>query len=192
MGCKMKLSYQDIYNKCKDIKINPNSKIFAVPKGGLIPASIIASMNNSILIDSPDQADYIIDDLIDSGSTKKKYDIFNKPFIALYNKPTEWIEFPWEINELPAEDAVVRILQSIGEDVKREGLLDTPKRHIKYLKELQEKHNKIKLILSNENLGVCGGRTVLFEEALGDIIISLDSDAYLINNSFFDKIIDLL
>jgi len=63
---------------------------------------------------------------------------------------------------------------------------------IQYLKELQEKHNKIKLILSNENLGVCGGRTVLFQEALGDIIISLDSDAYLINNSFFDKIIDLL
>ena len=30
------------------------------------------------------------------------------------------------------------------------------------------------------------------EEAIGDIIISLDSDAYLINNSFFDKIVDLL
>jgi hypothetical protein len=69
---------------------------------------------------------------------------------------------------------------------------NSDKECIKYLKELQEKNNKIKLIFSNENLGVCGGRSILFEEAIGDIIISLDSDAYLINNSFFEKISDLL
>ena len=61
-----------------------------------------------------------------------------------------------------------------------------------YLKELQKTHDKIKIIFSDKNLGVCGGRIVLFEEAEGDIIISLDSDAYLIDNSFFDKIIELL
>jgi mannosyltransferase OCH1-like enzyme len=59
---------------------------------------------------------------------------------------------------------------------------------IDYLKKYQEKNEKIKLILSNENLGVCGGRIILFNEAIGDIIISIDSDAYLINNIFFDKI----
>jgi hypothetical protein len=63
---------------------------------------------------------------------------------------------------------------------------------ITYLKELQKIHNKIKIIFSNENLGVCGGRIILFEEAEGDIIISLDSDSYLIDNSFFDRITELL
>jgi mannosyltransferase OCH1-like enzyme len=63
---------------------------------------------------------------------------------------------------------------------------------VDYLKKYQESHNKIKLILCDDNLGVCGGRRVLFNEAVGDIIISIDSDAYLIDNSFFAKIIDML
>lgn len=63
---------------------------------------------------------------------------------------------------------------------------------INYLKYYRSQHEKIKIIFSDENLGVCGGRTVLFEEAIGDIIVSLDSDAYLLNSIFFDKISDLL
>ncbi len=62
----------------------------------------------------------------------------------------------------------------------------------KYLYELKKKHSKIKIIYSNENLGVCHGRIVLFQEAKGDIICSLDSDAKLINEKFFEKIQDLL
>jgi len=61
-----------------------------------------------------------------------------------------------------------------------------------YLIKFQENHEKIKLIFLSENLGVCGGRDILFKEAIGDIIISIDSDAYLIDNNFFDKIISLL
>jgi GT2 family glycosyltransferase/mannosyltransferase OCH1-like enzyme len=63
---------------------------------------------------------------------------------------------------------------------------------VEYLKEFQEYHEKIKLIFLSENLGVCGGRSILFKEAIGDIIISIDSDAYLISNNFFDKIINIL
>ena len=61
-----------------------------------------------------------------------------------------------------------------------------------YLISYKKNNEKIKLILYDENLGVCHGRLLLFKEALGDIIISLDSDAYLINNTFFDKIKYLL
>jgi mannosyltransferase OCH1-like enzyme len=63
---------------------------------------------------------------------------------------------------------------------------------LNYLSEFQYKDKKIKIIFSDENLGVCHGRTILFNEAIGDIIISLDSDAFLINDIFFDKIINLL
>lgn len=55
-----------------------------------------------------------------------------------------------------------------------------------YLKEFKKKNKKIKIIFSNKNLGVCGGRIKLFEEATGDIIASLDSDAYLEDSRFFD------
>lgn len=61
-----------------------------------------------------------------------------------------------------------------------------------YLKNYQYKHDKIKLIFSDDNLGVCHGRMVLFKEAIGDIIISIDSDAFLLNNDFFDRIMRLL
>ena len=61
-----------------------------------------------------------------------------------------------------------------------------------YLKDLQEKNSKIKLIFSDENLGVCHGRIILFNETIGDIIISIDSDAFLLNNDFFKRIQDLL
>ena len=63
---------------------------------------------------------------------------------------------------------------------------------VDYLKKYQKHHSKIKLIFSDDNLGVCGGRIILFNEAIGDIIISIDSDAYLISNNFFDKIINML
>ena len=61
-----------------------------------------------------------------------------------------------------------------------------------YLKQFQTNHQKIKLIFSSENVGVCGGRIILFKEAIGNIIISVDSDAYLVSNDFFERIIKLL
>ena len=61
-----------------------------------------------------------------------------------------------------------------------------------YLLEFKDKHHKIKIIFNDDNIGVCNGRRILFEEAIGDIIVSLDSDAYLLNPHFFQKIIDLL
>jgi GT2 family glycosyltransferase/mannosyltransferase OCH1-like enzyme len=59
---------------------------------------------------------------------------------------------------------------------------------INYLKDFQKSNKKINIIFSDVNLGVCHGRIELFKEAIGDIIISLDSDAYLRDNIFFDKI----
>jgi GTP cyclohydrolase I len=88
------------------------------------------------------EADVFIDDLIDSGATKKK---FRKhypatPFYALYNKLQDadkdkgWLIFPWESTEhddASAEDVPTRLLQYIGEDVQRGGLVETPKRFLK-------------------------------------------------------------
>lgn len=56
-----------------------------------------------------------------------------------------------------------------------------------YVQELASKHSKVRVILSDENLGVCHGRIALFREAKGDIIASLDSDLVLTNEPIIDK-----
>jgi len=61
-----------------------------------------------------------------------------------------------------------------------------------FLVNFELKHDKIKIIFNDKNIGVCGGRIELFKLAEGDIICSLDSDAKLLNNDFFYKIRELL
>ena len=62
----------------------------------------------------------------------------------------------------------------------------------KFLKQFGLLHKKIRIIYGSENLGVCGGRIILFKEAKGDIIVSLDSDAKLISDDFFKLCIKYL
>lgn len=118
------------------------------------------------LLEWPGKATVLVDDVLDSGHTAITYlkglpDVTD--FVVLTSKlseaefkqlcfmagvepprlhvgrfiaPDTWVEFPWELNEAPAEDGVRRLLQSIGEDPDREGLRDTPKRFLKAMKEL--------------------------------------------------------
>jgi len=63
----------------------------------------------------------------------------NKPIEVLIDKrkefTNEWLVFPWENSEGDIDDNITRVLQYFGEDVEREGLKETPKRYIKFLKE---------------------------------------------------------
>lgn len=111
-------------------------KLFGVPRGGVSAALSIGSHIPIQLVDAPGEADVIVDDLIDSGLTmhriKQKHP--EKLFVALIDKREDnwrgtWVIFPWEgTSEGSFEDNVVRLLQYIGEDPNRGGLLETPKR----------------------------------------------------------------
>lgn len=128
-----KLTWSEIIELVKDWPID--KKYYGVPRGG----QPIAALFNPV--DTPEEADIICDDIIDSGSTMRRYreKYPEKPFLSLVKaKKDVWYVFPWEANETPAEDAVKRILQYLGEDINREGLKDTPKRYIKFLKEFTQ------------------------------------------------------
>jgi GTP cyclohydrolase IA len=110
--------------------------IYPVPRGGVPVAYALMSLSPSYrMTESLEQADIIVDDIIDTGATRKRYP--NQPFYALINKlkgapDNNWYQFPWEVGEQGADksftDNVVRLLQYIGEDTTREGLRDTPAR----------------------------------------------------------------
>jgi len=56
-----------------------------------------------------------------------------------------------------------------------------------WLRLIEERFSKVRVIYSDDNDGVAGGRAVLFEEARGDIVVSVDSDSYIRNSSFLDR-----
>lgn len=112
---------------------------YGIPKNGLICllylSAKVAKINVAV---DPYGADYLLDDIYDSGETAQRYrEKYKKPVIALFNKKhnekwkNKWLVMPWETDEAPAEDSVVRMLEAIGEDPKRDGLIDTPKRVVK-------------------------------------------------------------
>jgi len=150
MKSLMVLSWDDITILVADMEARirvrfPKSKkigVYGVPRGGWNVAQALVSLlpRGYYLQLDASKADIIVDDIVDSGDTKWRYtQVYGDKFFALYEERQEsWVKFPWEIGEdgeVPAEDNVRRILQAIGEDVNREGLLDTPKRHMKYLQE---------------------------------------------------------
>jgi len=131
------------------------SAIYGVPQGGVVPAQALSNLLKIKL--TTDYKKYkaknilIVDDLMDSGQTIKafaNYDVavLGKKSNTLERKskkqtfiggdfPDEWIHFWWEPSVEKGvggiHDNVTRILEYIGENPSREGLVETPKRIVK-------------------------------------------------------------
>jgi GTP cyclohydrolase I len=138
------LSWNDIGQRIAKFDI-PGKKIYGVPNGGMIACILLRS---AIPCTSPDEADIILDDVLDSGRTKSYYqrEYPSKPFVALVDKQSEgligvWVSFPWErqhpsLQHDGIEENITRIIEYLGDDPNRDGLKETPKRVIIALKEM--------------------------------------------------------
>jgi GTP cyclohydrolase I len=151
------LSHQDVadlVNELADeVQLTFNSDratpaCYAVPRGGVPVAYLLAGRMRMEIVDDPAIADFIVDDVIESGDTRNRFTrvggiAYGRPFFALVDKPKlpethpyrGWLQFPWERSvdgsDESVTDNITRLLQHIGEDTKRGGLLETPARVIK-------------------------------------------------------------
>ena len=121
-------------------------RVYGVPTGGAVVAALLTG-HKMDTVDAPEQADLVVDDLVDSGRTLSRYAahrvdaLFRKPHSPAGLAPRAevregWLRFPWERDGGDPTDAVVRLLQHIGEDPEREGLRETPQRVVKAISEM--------------------------------------------------------
>jgi len=137
----------------KDILLRPfhdHDRLYAypVPRGGVYAGLILQEVGKVVgldieLVDDPAVAHIYIDDIIDSGETRERYQKKScKRFYALIDKTADlesiWYTFPWErlSGENGPQENVRRLLEYIGDDPNREGLKDTPDRVIRSFEEL--------------------------------------------------------
>jgi len=122
--------------------------LYPIPRGGIaaayaVKACLVSGFGvNARVADTPEEANIIIDDLVDSGRTQQHMQKLypDKPFFSLFVKKhmdigDQWLIFPWEVagedHDKSGDDIAVRLLQFIGENPERGGLEETPKRFIK-------------------------------------------------------------
>lgn len=121
-------------------------KCYPIPRGGVSAAYMAYDTTYCpfTFVNTPAEADFFIDDLIDSGETMRRFcdEYPGRPFFALIDKNNKdgfvvgnWIVFPWEVEDdgtdKSATDIVTRLLEFVGEDPNREGLMETPNRVLK-------------------------------------------------------------
>lgn len=150
----LRLSWADVRQEAQRLADRCSGKVLAnvygIPTGGAPVAVMVSDLLGLPLVEEPEPGrTLVVDDLVDTGTTLARYATRGHHCDALFRKPisprdlapgaTEvdaWLAFPWEKDDGDPTDAVLRLLQHIGEDPTRDGLRDTPRRVVKALREL--------------------------------------------------------
>lgn len=126
----VKLSWEDIENKLREIRdyISKDDIIFGIPRGGLVVLGLFKMLYPEIKTTTDiKEATVILDDIIDSEKTVKRYQTIN-PHVRTYvlvnkkkNPSDDWIYFPWEDEDesKDIEDCLLRVMQVCGVDYEK-------------------------------------------------------------------------
>lgn len=121
--------------------------VYGIPRGGYYPAIQLSNILGIPIVTSPISEVLIVDDIMDSGATLTPYtqdkavvyckDIEKAEKSGIfYAEPfNEWLDIPDE-KGCGIEDHIRRMLEYIGEDPNREGLIGTPDRIVRMWKEI--------------------------------------------------------
>ena len=121
--------------------------VYGIPRGGYYPAIQLSNILGIPAVTSPISGVLIVDDIMDSGATLTPYtqdkavvyckDIEKAEKSGIfYAEPfNEWLDIPDE-KGCGIEDHIRRMLEYIGEDPNREGLIGTPDRIVRMWKEI--------------------------------------------------------
>lgn len=135
-----RVSWDEVFERLARMPVQ-GVRVWGIPRGGQIVAGLLAASGRAMLAESAAEADVVVDDILDSGATRKRYIPNGARFAVLVDKPgeglTSWVHLPWDgEHETGAEDAVRRLIQLMGQDPDREGLRDTPSRVCRALVEM--------------------------------------------------------
>lgn len=149
------LSWSDVHNLALDVALritkdwqHKHIVLYGIPSGGIHAAQAVATAISQtcegmhkpiypILADDPGPADFIIDARYAECAAYDGHEIYALLPLTPLSDPNKYT-FPWERmkGEDKVEDNIVRLLQHIGEDPKREGLIETPARVLRSYAEL--------------------------------------------------------
>lgn len=115
--------------------------LYGIPRGGYYVAIQLSGILNLPVVNKPDNATLIVNDICDTGATISTYTHNDtctvyirentKKSVTYYGVVKDsWLLFPDE-KETGIEDHIRRILSYIGEDPNREGLIGTPDRIVR-------------------------------------------------------------
>jgi len=119
---KYMMTWDEVLTRMAEVDVKGN-KIFGIPRGGMICAGFLKNATN---VTTPEEADIILDDVVDSGATKDRYmkQFPNKKFFTLvdFKIPTDkvmgWVVFPWEsAKDDTVFDNAIRLLQFLNKRV---------------------------------------------------------------------------
>lgn len=131
--------------------------IYPIPRGGYFTAIELSRLlNTPIECDKAniDHTTLVVDDICDSGKAIKEFDGYDTAvafvkerslnkvsFFGRIVPKNDWLVFPDE-HETTVEENITRILEYIGEDPTREGLVGTPNRIIRMWGEIFRGYDK--------------------------------------------------
>lgn len=152
------LSWGDVYERARGVarsiwssgfSARSSVSVYPIPRGGIPAAQAVCGAMDGLpsvlrarLVDSPEEADVLVDDVVDSGVTRDCYrEKWKLPFFALVDKQEEgldWVVFPWErhTGDHGPQENLRRLIQFVGDDPDREGLRGTPDRVVRSWGEL--------------------------------------------------------